>query len=173
MVIRPDSGDPPTVVVQVLEILGRRFGYTTNVHGFRVLDPHVRLIQGDGIDKDMLGTILEAMRVAQWSADNIAFGSGGGLLQKINRDTSKYAFKCSSATVNGVPRDVFKQPATDGGKRSKRGRLKLIRRGERYETVRESESDEADCLIETFLDGEIVDRPSWTSICERASIDVR
>ena len=37
----------------------------------------------------MLGTILQAMQDAGWSADNIAFGSGGGLLQKLNRDEIK------------------------------------------------------------------------------------
>jgi nicotinamide phosphoribosyltransferase len=112
-VVRPDSGDPPTIVVEVLKILGEAFGCSVNEKkGYRVLDSHVRVIQGDGIDREMLRKILEAMRANHWSADNIAFGSGGGLLQKLNRDTCKYAFKCSSATVRGSERDVFKQPAT-------------------------------------------------------------
>lgn len=126
LVVRPDSGDPPAVVVKVLEILGEKFGCTTNAKGYQVLHPKVRVIQGDGIDFKMLSRILDAMQQAQWSADNISFGSGGGLLQKLNRDTQRFAFKCSSVTVGDEQRDVFKQPITDSGKRSKAGRLKLV-----------------------------------------------
>jgi hypothetical protein len=76
---------------------------------------------------EMLGLILTTLRDAGWSADNIAFGSGGGLLQKLNRDTQKCAFKCSAITVKGEERVVFKDPITDPGKRSKKGRLTLHR----------------------------------------------
>jgi nicotinamide phosphoribosyltransferase len=157
------------VVVQVLEILGEQFGTTTNDKGFKVLDSHVRVIQGDGVDREMLVKILDAVKAARWSADNIAFGSGGGLLQKLNSDTSKYAFKCSSATVRGEERDVFKQPATDRGKSSKRGRLKLIRDGHGYRTVRLEDSPEPDVLHEVFLDGELRNRSTWTDVCTRAA----
>lgn len=126
LVIRPDSGDPPTVVVKVLEILGQKFGFTNNSKGYKVLNPKVRVIQGDGIDFGSLDRILAAMKTANWSADNVAFGSGGGLLQKLNRDTQRFAFKCSSVTIGDEERDVFKQPVTDGGKTSKAGRMKLV-----------------------------------------------
>ena len=171
LVVRPDSGDPPTMVVKVLDALGGAFGFTTNQKGYRVLDPHVRVIQGDGVDRAMLTKILEAVRAGGWSADNIAFGSGGGLLQKLNRDTCRYAFKCSSATVNGVERDVFKLPATDQSKRSKPGRLKLIRRGGNFMTVRETDDPhEPDLLREVFLNGELRNRQSWEEIRARAVI---
>jgi hypothetical protein len=57
-----------------------------------------------------------------WSADNIAFGMGGALLQRLDRDTQKFAFKCSSVTIDGRRREVFKDPVSDPAKRSKRGR---------------------------------------------------
>jgi nicotinamide phosphoribosyltransferase len=171
LVIRPDSGDPPTIVVEVLNILGGAFGTTFNAKGFRVLDAHVRIIQGDGIDRAMLGKILGAMQGAGWSADNIAFGSGGGLLQKLNRDTCKYAFKCSSVQVHGHERDVYKQPATDSGKRSKAGRLKLVRRDGKFATVRDTpEVAEPDVLEEVFVNGEISKRQNWDDIRKRASL---
>ena len=78
MVIRPDSGDPPTVDLKLLEILGEAFGHTTNEKGYKVLDPHVRIIQGDGIDIYMIDKILKHINSHGWSTDNIAFGSGGG-----------------------------------------------------------------------------------------------
>lgn len=171
LVVRPDSGDPPTIVVKVLELLGMAFGFDTNAQGYRVLEPHVRIIQGDGIDREMLGKILAAMREARWSVDNIAFGSGGGLLQKLNRDTSRYAFKCSSVTVDGQERDVYKQPATDRRKSSKRGRLKLIHQDGNYATVRDtSEEPAADQLVEVFRDGEVRTQHSWSAVCERAAL---
>ncbi len=135
LVIRPDSGDPPKVVVQVLEILGEKFGTTRNAKGFRLLHPKVRVIQGDGVDFTMLGLILKAATSNGWSADNLSFGSGGGLLQKLNRDTQRFAFKCSSVTVNGAEQDVFKQPVTDPAKKSKAGRLKLVQQNNTYQTV--------------------------------------
>jgi len=126
LIVRPDSGTPEEVVVKVLTILGARFGYSINEKGYKVLDPHVRVIQGDGIDRLSLMDILANMKIHGWSADNIAFGSGGGLLQKVNRDTLRFAFKCSAVCVDGEWRDVMKNPVTDVSKRSKAGRLGLL-----------------------------------------------
>jgi nicotinamide phosphoribosyltransferase len=127
LVIRPDSGDPVDIVPRVMRLLGERFGQSMNDKGYLVLDKHVRMIQGDGITADSLGQILEAVKVAGYSADNLAFGSGGGLLQKVDRDTQRFAFKCSAIQVNGGWRDVYKAPATDPTKNSKAGRLTLYR----------------------------------------------
>jgi len=60
-----------------------------------------------------------------WSADNIAFGMGGALLQAVDRDTQRFAMKASSACINGEWRDVVKDPVTDAGKKSKAGRVTL------------------------------------------------
>jgi nicotinamide phosphoribosyltransferase len=169
LVVRPDSGDPPQVVVRVLELLGEAFGTQQNSKGFRVLDPHVRVIQGDGIDYCMLGTILEAVTARGWSADNISFGSGGGLLQKLNRDTLKFAFKCSSATVDGHDRDVLKHPVTDPGKQSKAGRLKLVRDDGQLKTVAQSAGGE-DLLQLVFENGAIIRQTTFEEIRARATI---
>jgi nicotinamide phosphoribosyltransferase len=125
LVVRPDSGDPPTIVRQVVEILESKFGATTNDKGYKVLN-HVRVIQGDGVNLDSIKRILDALIERNYSADNIAFGMGGALLQQVNRDTQRFAFKASSAVVGGRVRDVQKRPVTDNNKRSKAGRLKLI-----------------------------------------------
>ncbi len=47
LVVRPDSGKPREVVLKVLEILGEKFGFELNGKGYRVLNPKVRVIQGD------------------------------------------------------------------------------------------------------------------------------
>ncbi len=158
LIIRPDSGYPPEVILKVLRILGKRFGYTMNKKGYKVLNPKVRVIQGDGIDYDMCQVILSTMELEGWSADNIAFGMGGKLLQGTNRDTMKFAFKCSAIQRKGEWIDVYKDPITDNGKMSKRGRLKLHRTDvKNFSTVAEkTPTTQDDILAEVFRDGHIL-----------------
>lgn len=155
LVVRPDSGVPKDVVLKVTEILGEKIGYTINEKGYKVLVPQIRVIQGDGVNYESIGEILENLAVNGWSADNITFGMGGALLQKVHRDTQKFAFKCSCATVDGQDRLVFKDPITDHGKKSKKGRLKLIFKDNEYHTVNLDEEGE-DLLITVFENGEIL-----------------
>jgi nicotinamide phosphoribosyltransferase len=124
VVIRPDSGDPLVVCRQLVEILGQKFGYTTNDKGYKVLN-NVRLIQGDGVNESTIRCILGDFLVRGWSADNIAFGMGGALLQQLDRDTQKFAMKCSAAFIDNEWVDVQKDPITDSGKKSKAGRVTL------------------------------------------------
>ena len=124
VVIRPDSGDPVEVNRKLVEILGEKFGYTINAKGFKVLN-NVRLIQGDGINELTVRSILGAFMAQGWSADNIAFGMGGALLQIVDRDTQKFAMKASAACINGEWVNVVKDPITDPGKKSKAGRVAL------------------------------------------------
>ena len=152
LVVRPDSGEPAEVVPRVLEVLGRRFGSTTNSRGFRVLPPCVRVIQGDGVTHDALPALLAAVEAAGWSTENLAFGSGGGLLQKLNRDTLRCAFKCSLVTRGGEEVEVYKAPLTDPTKASKAGRLALVRgeQGLRTKKVEDMVEGEEDLLVEVF-----------------------
>ena len=180
LVVRPDSGDPPIIVVQVLEALWKAFGGTTNAKGFKILDPHVRVIQGDGIDFEMLLEILEAMTEAGWSTENIAFGSGGGLLQKLNRDTLKCAFKCSAIKVDGVWKDVYKDPITDPGKISKQGHLKLVRTEGAHGCYFETKSVDhdgnnvlVDYLETVFKNGFATKEQTFEKIRERAALHPR
>jgi len=137
VVIRPDSGHPSEVVCKCLQILEKYYGSVKNSKGYRVLN-NVRVIQGDGIDHSTIRSILFVMEMNGFSADNVAFGQGGALLQQVNRDTMQFAMKCSSVGIQGADglewRDVYKQPATDPGKNSKRGRVTLWESGGEYES---------------------------------------
>ena len=171
LVVRPDSGDPAETVLKVAEILAARFGTTTNAKGYRVLD-NVRIIQGDGIDLGSLRLCLSNLFHNGFSAENIAFGMGGGLLQQVNRDTMQWAMKCSAMQVDGQWRDVFKSPVGDPGKASKKGRLTLVRNAEgRAETVRmEAMGERQQDLLDTvFENGEILKSTSFEAVRERAS----
>lgn len=46
--------------------------------------------------------IVEGMKQHKWSIENIAFGSGGALLQKLTRDLLNCSFKCSYVVTNGL-----------------------------------------------------------------------
>jgi nicotinamide phosphoribosyltransferase len=175
LVIRPDSGDPLVVLPRILNILADKFGVQKNSKGFKVLNPKVRVIQGDGIDASTLENILLKLHNEGWSADNIAFGSGGGLLQKLNRDDAKFAFKCSSIQINNEERDVYKSPITDNGKRSKSGRLSLVKvKGPNnswsYRTIKQKEKDPIahDELITVFRNGEILKEYDFSDVRRRA-----
>lgn len=132
VVIRPDSGDPAVVVTRVAQILDKHFGSTVNAKGYKVLN-NVRIIQGDGITTETIRAILLSLKWAGYSADNVAFGQGGALLQQVNRDTLAFAMKCSAIRVNGEWRDVFKNPVGDPGKASKKGRFESRDLRVRYE----------------------------------------
>ena len=126
LVIRPDSGNPTEIVLATLQKLEVYFGCTVNSKGYKVLE-HVRVIQGDGVNPTSIVAILDIMKVNGFSADNITFGMGGGLLQQLNRDTQAFAMKCSAVQINNTWVDVYKDPVTDPTKASKRGRLSLYR----------------------------------------------
>ncbi|MDH5442552.1 MAG: nicotinate phosphoribosyltransferase [Candidatus Nomurabacteria bacterium] len=171
LVLRPDSGDPVEVLLKLFAIAGDAFGYYTNDKGYKVLNDKVRILQGDGIDYEMIIKIYNALEENLWSGDNITFGSGGGLLQKnLDRDTQKFAFKCAAIKVNNVWIDVMKDPITDPGKKSKAGRMKLIHENGTLKTVREEESDLPNILVPVFENGHIVKEYTFTEIRERAEL---
>ncbi|MGC1302159.1 MAG: nicotinate phosphoribosyltransferase [Caulobacteraceae bacterium] len=171
LVVRPDSGDPVTVVARTLALLAERFGTRTNGKGYRVLQ-NVRVIQGDGVNPDSIRAILDRIVADGFSACNLAFGMGGALLQQLNRDTQKFAYKACAAEVGGAWREVFKDPVTDSGKRSKHGLLGLVREGsEDWATV----PVDAD-RFEPVGGGENLLRPVYRNgelLAERTLADVR
>ena len=110
LVIRPDSGDIKMTLQVVLNNLWRAFGGRVTADGYKILNDKVRVIQGDGMNYDSLKDLLSYIEMIGFSVENLAFGMGGALLQGINRDTQKFAFKCCAIDVNGELRPVFKAP---------------------------------------------------------------
>lgn len=171
LVVRPDSGFPPEIVIECIKILDSHYGHTLNEKGYKVLN-HVRVIQGDGICQDMIDRILYRAMTAGYSADNIAFGQGGKLLQSIDRDTQKFAMKCSSVQVNGEYRDVYKSPITDMGKESKKGRVTLYQNSNGYFTDLEGRTDAQEVLETVFENGKIIKNYTFDEVRRNASVIV-
>ena len=147
----------------MVERLGKLFGYTVNEKGYKVLHPSVRVIQGDGITETSIKQILHNLTINGWSADNIVFGSGGYLLQSVNRDTLRFAMKASYVEVDGVGKEIFKNPKTDPTKASKKGRITLVQTatGE-IQTVKEDEitADMTELLTPVYENGKLL--KEWT-----------
>jgi nicotinamide phosphoribosyltransferase len=168
IIIRPDSGNPAEVVLKTLQLLDSKFESTYNTKGYKVLN-NVRVIQGDGINQDSIREILEAATKAGFSATNIAFGMGGALLQQVNRDTQKFAFKCSAAKVNGKLVEVYKDPVTDSGKRSKKGLLDLVYLNGKFQTV--SGIDKLGSVLKVvYENGKIIKETNLTKVRETANM---
>lgn len=122
VVARLDSGNAFDVAPKVIAIIDNHFGHTVNSKGFKVLN-NVSLIQGDGIDMDMMKELCLMVETFGYSAETLVYGSGGGLLQKVNRDTYSFAQKTSSMKINGEWIDTVKKPITSLDKSSKGGRF--------------------------------------------------
>lgn len=172
VVVRPDSGDPVDVVTKVALLLDKTFGSTINAKGYKLLN-NVRIIQGDGINAKSVVEILESLLLNGFCADNVAFGMGGALLGAPQRDDQKFAMKCSAALVDGTWVDVYKDPVTDSGKRSKHGRLGLVWEcglgSCGYRTVAEKYATE-DVLRIVFEDGDLLAADTLETIRKRAEI---
>lgn len=171
LVVRPDSGNPVDIVTETVERLMKKFGFQVNEQGYRVLPDCVRVIQGDGICQRTIEAILEAMKQRKQSAANVAFGMGGELLQKMDRDTLQFAMKASAAEVNGEWRDVYKDPVTDKGKRSKKGRLAVVKlaTGEIRTIPAQDLGQQTNIMAPVFRDGRIIREYDFDDIRRRAN----
>jgi len=168
LVIRPDSGKPQEVVLEVIKRVYAKFGGTVNSKGYKVLDSSVRIIQGDGVNATSISEILEILKNNGFAAENIAFGMGGALLQQPNRDTLSFAMKASAICIDGEWRDVYKDPITDSGKRSKRGRLAVTNE---LETVRVEELGDRENLLQPiYRNGKLLKELDFDTIRANAKL---
>lgn len=185
VVFRPDSGDPPKIIcgdddaqhesaewMGSVRLLDKTFGSEKNSKGFKVLNPKIGLIYGDGMFYERFERTLETMRDRGYASSNLVIGIGGLLLQQHNRDDQGFAIKATFALVNGERRELMKDPATDRKKASHQGLLALYRDGDgRFFTKdRCTEKEEAVSLLNTtFVDGKIVRPVTFNQIRELAS----
>lgn len=172
LVIRPDSGVPEKVVPEVLKRLMDKFGYTVNERGYKKLPPYIGVIQGDGINYESIKRIMYALVPHKFSPANLAFGMGGALLQQVNRDTLGYAMKACEMVIDGKRTDIYKDPATDSGKRSKRGRQAVIRNEIGVFAKREDAlvEGEVNLLRPVWINGELLIDTSFEEVRANAAL---
>jgi nicotinamide phosphoribosyltransferase len=135
IVVRPDSGDPVDIICGsengtieekkgVIELLWDVFGGSVNEQGYKVLDPHIGAIYGDSITLERAEQICRRLSEKGFASTNIVFGVGSFTYQFNTRDTFGFAMKATYVEVNGIGREIFKDPVTDSGeKKSAKGLL--------------------------------------------------
>ncbi len=147
VVIRPDSGDPVKIIVGdpdavpgtpqfkgSIELLWETFGGTLTEKGYKLLDPHIGLIYGDGITLDRAYRILEGLKQKGFASGNVVFGVGSYTYTYTTRDTYGYAIKATAGQIGGQEVQIFKDPKTDGTvggmKKSAKGYVAVTRNGD-------------------------------------------
>ncbi|MED5803836.1 nicotinate phosphoribosyltransferase [Gordonia sp. Z-3] len=169
VIARCDSGDPVMVPVDTVEWLMESYGFETNSKGYRVLPPFLRVIQGDGLTVETYLALYAELERRGLATDNILCGMGGGLLQKINRDSMNFGMKTNAVCINDTWRDVYKAPTGNGMKRSKAGRLALTTVDGEFCTVRrEDVAPEENLLVPVFRNGKILREWNMSDMIERS-----
>jgi nicotinamide phosphoribosyltransferase len=140
LVIRGDSGSPLHIICGnkdadnpferkgLIECLWDIFGGSVNSYGYKVLDPHIGAIYGDGITPERMKSILYFLSDKGFAPSNIVFGCGSFFYQYgVSRDTFGMAIKATSVIINGERKAIFKDPKTSIGtnKKSARGLLRV------------------------------------------------
>lgn len=177
VLIRPDSGDflaiicgNPTACTEyeqkgVIEYLWDIFGGTINEKGYKVLDPHIGVVYGDGITYEKMVKILEELERKGFASSNIIFGVGAQSYQKNTRDTLGFAIKATSITINGKEKAIFKDPKTDNGlKKSQKGRVKVTSLDSYVDGLTANDDFSQDFLEVIFENGKLLKEVSFDSI---------
>lgn len=122
LLIRPDSGDIVDISVRTVEKLWEIFGGTVNNKGYKVLNPHIGIIYGDGCTLSNVNTIWTELEKRGFAANNIAYGVGAfcfsaivedGRMVVVTRDTFGIAMKATYGVIDGKKLMIFKDPKTD------------------------------------------------------------
>ncbi|AHG77614.1 nicotinate phosphoribosyltransferase [Mannheimia varigena] len=183
IVIRPDSGDFFAIICGdataeteherkgLIECLWDIFGGKINNKGYKVLNPHIGAIYGDGVTYEKMVKILGGLEAKGFASSNIVFGVGAQTYQRNTRDTLGFAIKATSITINGVEKAIFKAPKTDDGlKKSQKGRVKVITL-ENYVDGLTALDDFSDDLLEVvFENGKLVKETNFDEIRQNISV---
>jgi nicotinamide phosphoribosyltransferase len=155
----------------VVENLWNVFGGTINEKGYKVLDPHIGVIYGDSITLERAEAILKGLAEKGFASSNVVFGVGSYTYQMVTRDTFGFAVKATAGAVDGVVREIYKDPVTDGGtKKSARGFLTVqLEDGKLVLHDRQPSIDTPGCqLREVFRDGVLLVDDDFETIRQRA-----
>ena len=185
VVIRPDSGDPVDIICGnpngkntneikgVVELLWDTFGGHTNEKGYKELVPQVGAIYGDSITLERGRQICERLKQKGFASTNVVLGIGSFTYQYNTRDTFGFAMKATYGEVNGMGRNIFKDPITDDGtKKSAKGLIKIIKENDKFQLQDEAswtEEKEGE-LKEVFRDGKLLIDDSFSNIRKRVQL---
>ena len=141
-----------------------------NEKGYKELDSHVGAIYGDSITLDRAVSICEGLKKNGFASTNVVLGIGSFTYQYNTRDTFGFAMKATYGEVDGVGRDIYKDPITDDGtKKSARGLIKIVKENGKFKLVDKVswEEEKQGELKEVFRDGKLIVNQSLQEIRSR------
>ncbi|MDR0408585.1 MAG: hypothetical protein LBH45_06705, partial [Campylobacteraceae bacterium] len=157
-------GDPLELIPYTLDSLSSNFGFTNTPDG-KLLN-NVRIIWGDGINISVIDKVLSLITKNSWNVDNVNFGVGAALLQKVNRDIYSFAYKASAIKIDGKWRGICKNPITDPSKKSKSGRIGAEFASGKY-ILKDLDKDKFENALETvYLNGDLVKEYKFEEIAD-------
>jgi nicotinamide phosphoribosyltransferase len=160
-----------STTLDCLNLTEKYFSSSVNNEGYKVLNPKIAVLWGDGIDYKQMRNILFAMKNNKWAASNIVFGMGGGIHTSVNRDTQRNAFKSSAQFRNGKWHDIYKKPL-DITKASKKGRFSLIKEYNRFKTIAIDDlGDKKDYLETVFKNCELLRVMDFEEVKKLANVE--
>ena len=121
------------ISVGTIQKLWEVFGGTINEAGYKVLDPHIGLIYGDGCTLNRVEQIYESLEKLGFASTNVVFGVGAFCFHALfspdnkftvlTRDTWGMAMKATYGVFGGKEVPIYKDPKTDVGglKKSQKG----------------------------------------------------
>jgi nicotinamide phosphoribosyltransferase len=154
----------------VIELLWDVFGGTVNEQGYKVLDPHIGAIYGDSITIDRADEICSRLEAKGFASTNVVLGIGSFTYQYNTRDTFGFAMKATYVEVDGVGREIFKDPITDDGtKKSATGLLSVHNHDGEYVLVDRCtwEGESVSSLQTIYNDGEFYNKTTLDEIRKR------
>lgn len=181
MLVRPDSGDIVDISVTTVQKLWDTFGGTINSKGYKVLDPHIGIIYGDGCTLWKINTIWEQLEKLGFAANCIVFGVGafcftatfeGEKMVVQTRDTFGIAMKATYGIIDGKKLFIYKDPKTDTNKlkKSHKGCCRvyqedgILKCQDQFMDV----VPEEDTLLKTvYMDGKLVKEDTFANIRKR------
>ena len=179
LLVRPDSGNVVEISVKTVEKLWDIFGGTVNSKGYKVLDPHIGIIYGDGCTLSNVETIWKELAERGFAANNIAYGVGAFCFSAIiengnkivvTRDTFGIAMKATYGVIDDKKVMIYKDPKTDTKnlKKSHKGCCNVyMENGELKCEDGMLEMSNDSLLTTVFVNGKLVREDSFMDIRER------
>lgn len=185
--VRPDSGDQFEVVTKTVEKLWMTFGGSLNSKGYKVLDPHIRVILGDGSTLACVRKIWIYLEEHGFAANNVIFGVGAFCFTAIfegdkmivnTRDTYGICMKASWGLFDDRELFIFKDPKTDTEhlKKSHKGLVLVETDGNNFKYTDELMTEDYMKMLQNghknamhlvYADGEMFNYETFTTIRER------
>lgn len=156
-----------------IEVLWDLFGGTTTEMGYRLLDSHIGCILGDGVTPALMKRILARLEEKKFASYNMVFGIGSYTYQCVTRDTYGMAMKATFCKINGVEKEIFKDPKTTNKaftKKSAKGLLQVKRDINGNYVLRDQVNwadEENSELTTVFEDGKLIKETTLAEIRDR------